>query len=159
MEVVAFIGHKGAGKTTFLCQLIPTLVARGYRVGTVKHVGPEVEPDTPGKDTFRHREAGAQKVLLYSEARAALFWDHNSEPVEEHIRQYMSELDFVLLEGFKGSAFPKIEIYRHGEPLAGRIPVVAVITAKPVRIPNGIPILLPDAELVADFLETEFLRS
>ncbi|MGQ9700357.1 MAG: molybdopterin-guanine dinucleotide biosynthesis protein B [Candidatus Bipolaricaulaceae bacterium] len=155
MKVVAFIGHKGSGKTTFLCGLIPALVARGYRVGTVKHVGPEVEPDTPGKDTFQHREAGAEKVLLYSAAHAALFWDHNSEPVEEYIRRYMSELDFVLLEGFKGSALPKIEVYRHGEPLAGRIPVVAVITAKPVRIPDGIPVLPLDPELVADFLETE----
>ncbi len=157
MKAVAFIGHKGSGKTTFICRLIQVLVARGYRVGTVKHVGPEVEPDTPGKDTFRHREAGAARVLLYSDVRAALFWDHEGTPVEEYIARYMADLDLVVLEGFKDSAFPKIEVYRSGEPLAGRIPVVAVITEKPARIPDGIPVLPPDPELVADFLESEFL--
>jgi len=157
MKAVAFIGHKGSGKTTFLCRLIPVLRARGYRVGTVKHVGPEVEPDTPGKDTYRHREAGAERVLLYSEAHGALFWDHEGEDVAAYIHRYMSDLDLVLLEGFKSEEFPKIEVYRTGEPLAGRIPVLAVITEHRARIPDGIPILPPDPEVVADFLESEIL--
>jgi molybdopterin-guanine dinucleotide biosynthesis protein MobB len=116
-----------------------------------------VEPDTPGKDTYRHREAGAERVLLYSEAHGALFWDHEGEDVAEYIHRYMSDLDLVLLEGFKSEEFPKIEIYRAGEPLAGRIPVLAVITEHRARIPDGIPILPPDPELVADFLESEIL--
>lgn len=157
MKVLAVIGHQGAGKTALICQLIPVLRARGYRVGTVKHVGPEVEPDTPGKDTFRHREAGAERVLLYSEHRGALFWDHQGDPVEAYLSRYMSDLDLVLLEGFKTSGFPKIEVYRSGEPLAGRIPVLAVVTDRPARVPDGTPILPPDPELVADFLETELL--
>lgn len=157
MRAVAFIGHSGAGKTFLICRLIPVLSARGYRVGTVKHVGPEVEPDTPGKDTFRHREAGAARVLLYSEVRGALFWDHEGTPVEEYIAKYMDDLDLVILEGFKHSAFPKIEVYRSGEPLAGRIPVLAVVTDRPARIPDGIPIIPPDPELLADFIETEIL--
>jgi len=157
MKAVAFIGHKGSGKTTFLCRLIPVLLARGYRVGTAKHVGPEVEPDSPGKDTFRHREAGAARVLLYSETRGALFWNHEGVPVEEYVARYMADLDLVLLEGFKDSGFPKIEIYRAGEPLAGRVPVLAVITDRPARIPDGIPTLPLDPEIVADFLETALL--
>lgn len=157
MRVVAFIGHQGSGKTAFLCRLIPVLLARGYRVGTAKHVGPEVEPDTPGKDTFLHRAAGAERVLLYSDLRAALFWDHAGTPVEEYLARYMGDLDLVLLEGFKGGGFPKIEVYRAGEPLAGRIPVMAVIAARSARLPDGIPVLPPDPEVVADFLESHVL--
>lgn len=157
MKTLAVIGHHGAGKTTLICQLLPILRARGYRVGTVKHVGPEVEPDTPGKDTFRHREAGAARVLLYSPRLAALFWDHPGDPVEEYIARYMNDLDLVILEGFKSSAFPKIEVYRSGEPLAGRIPVLAVVTDRPARVPDGTPVLPPDPELVTDFIESELL--
>lgn len=157
MKALSIIGHRESGKTSFICRLIPVLRARGYQVGTAKHVGPEVEPDVPGKDTFLHREAGAARVLLYSEAHAALFWDHDSQPVEEYIARYMGDLDLVILEGFKGSGFPKIEVYRHGEPLAGRIPVLAVISDKPARVPDGIPILPLDPEIVADFLESELL--
>lgn len=157
MRAVAFIGHSGAGKTVLICRLIPVLLARGYRVGTVKHVGPEVEPDTPGKDTFRHREAGAERVLLYSQRLGALFWEHPGNPVEDYISRYMDDLDLAILEGFKDSAFPKIEVYRSGEPLAGRIPVLAVVTDRPARVPDGIPILPPDPELIADFIESEVL--
>ncbi|MBC7220632.1 molybdopterin-guanine dinucleotide biosynthesis protein B [Candidatus Bipolaricaulota bacterium] len=157
MKVVAVIGHKGSGKTTFLRRLIPVLVARGYRVGTAKHVGPEVEPDTPGKDTQLHREAGAERVLLYSDLHGALFWDHDGAPVEEYLDRHMADLDLVLLEGFKGSHYPKIEIYRSGEPLAGRIPVLAVVSDRSVRVPDGVEVLPLDPEAVADFLEAELL--
>jgi molybdopterin-guanine dinucleotide biosynthesis protein B len=158
MKVVAFIGHKGSGKTTFLQALIPVLVARGYRVGTAKHVAPDVEPDAPGKDSYLHRRAGAERVLLYSDAHGALFWDHMGITVEEYIQKYMADLDLVLLEGFKESPFPKIEMFRAGEPLAGRIPVLAVITTRPAKVPDGVTIIPPDPELVADFLETEVLE-
>ncbi len=157
MKVVAVIGHSGSGKTTFLRRLIPALLARGYRVGTAKHVGPEVEPDTPGKDTYLHRQAGAERVLLYSEVHGALFWNHDGAPVGEYLERYMGDLDLVLLEGFKGSDSPKIEVYRGGEPLAGRIPVLAVISDRPVRVPDGVEVLPFDPEAVADFLEAELL--
>lgn len=157
MTVVAFIGHKGSGKTTFLRKLIPVLVERGYRVGTAKHVGPEVAPDTPEKDTYLHREAGAERVLLYSDVRGALFWDHAGVAVEDYLALYLADLDLVILEGFKGSDFPKIEVYRSGEPLAGRIPVLAVVADRPVRVPDGVDVLPLDPEVVADFLEAEVL--
>ncbi len=157
MKVIAVIGHKASGKTTFLRRLIPVLVERGYRVGTAKHVGPEVEPDTPGKDTQLHREAGAERVLLYSDVRGALFWDHEGVPVEECLEQYMADLDLVLLEGFKTLDYPKIEVYRAGEPLAGRTPVLAVVSDRPVRVPDSVELLPLDPEAVADFLEAEIL--
>ncbi len=153
MKVVAFIGHKKSGKTTFLRALIPVLQARGLRVGTVKHVGDDVEPDIPGKDTYFHRKAGAERVLLYSAAHAALFWDHRGVPVEEYLERYFGNLDLVLLEGFKGSSFPKIEIYSGGEPLAGSIPVLAVVTNRSPKLPDTVPLLPRDPEIVADFLE------
>ncbi len=158
MKAVAFIGRSGSGKTRFLSQLIPVLVARGYRVGTAKHVHPDVEPDTPGKDTHVHREAGAHRVLLYSTAHGALFWDHEAEPVEEVLPRYLGDMDLVLLEGFKESQFPKVEVYRSGEPLAGRIPVLAVISDRAVRVPDGVPVLPLDPEVVADFLEAEIVE-
>jgi len=157
MKVIAIIGHRASGKTTFLRRLIPVLVARGYGVGTAKHVGPDVEPDQPGKDTHLHREAGAERVLLYSDLHGALFWDHGGTPVEEYLQRYMGDLDLVLLEGFKASGYPKIEVYRAGEPLAGRIPVLAVVSDRPVRVPDGIEVLPFDPEAVADFLEGEVL--
>jgi len=157
MNVVAVIGHSGSGKTALLRRLIPVLVARGWRVGTAKHVAPDVEPDQPGKDTHLHREAGAERVLLYSDLHGALFWDHRGTPVEEYLQRYMSDLDLVLLEGFKASAYPKVEVYRAGEPLAGRIPVLAVVSDRPVRVPDGVEVLPLDPEAVADFLEAEIL--
>ncbi len=157
MKVVAFIGHKGSGKTTFICRLLPVLRARGYRVGTAKHVAPDVEPDHPGKDTHRHRLAGAERVLLYSEAHGALFWDHEGRDVAEYIERFLHDLDLVILEGFKGSPYPKIEVYREGEPLAGRYDVLAVVSQGPVRVPDGVEVLPWDPEAVADFLEQRIL--
>lgn len=155
MKAVAFIGHKGSGKTAFICELIPVLRARGFRAGTVKHVSPQVEPDSPGKDTHRHRLAGAERVLMYSDRHGALFWDHHGTDVSDFIRRFLGDLDLVILEGFKTSPYPKIEIYSSGEPLAGRIPVLAVITDRAVVVPNGIEVLPKDPEAVADFIEAE----
>lgn len=157
MRIVSFIGHKGSGKTALICKLIPVLNARGYRVGTAKHVGPEVEPDSPGTDSHRHRIAGAERVLLLSERLGALFWEHSGEPVEGFIDRFLGDLDLVILEGFKEGPFPKIEVYRVGEPLAGRYQVLAVVSPRPVRVPDGTKVLPPDPELLADFLEETLL--
>jgi len=155
MRGVAFIGHHDAGKTTFLARLVPALTARGYRVGCVKHVAPDVELDTSGKDSYLLAKAGAQRTLVYSDARGALLWDHPGEPVEAVLARHFSDLDLVLLEGFKDAHLPKIEVYRSGEPLAGRIAVLAVVASTPPRVPDGVPVLPHDPDVVADFLENE----
>lgn len=154
MKVVAFVGRKGSGKTRFICELIPVLRARGYRVGTAKHVSPGVEPDAPGTDTHRHRLAGAERVLLYSRRRGALFWEHGGDDVSGYIERYLGDLDIVILEGFKGSPYPKIEVHAEGEPLAGSVPVLAVVTERRVVVPDGVEVLPRDPEAVADFIET-----
>lgn len=159
MKVVAFVGNKKAGKTRFICELIPVLRARGYRVGTAKHVSPEVEPDAPDTDTYRHRRAGADRVLLLSQRHGALFWDHPGEALWGYIAKFLGDLDVVILEGFKASPYPKVEIYAGGEPLAGRIPVLAVVTDQRVIVPDGIRVLPRDPEAVADFIEAEVPES
>jgi len=133
------------------------LRARALRVGTAKHVAPDVELDTPGKDSYIHRRAGAERVLVLSDAGGALLWDHASLAVELDIERYMGDLDLVLLEGFKHSRLPKIEVYRKGEPLAGHISVMAVVAEGSPRIPDDVPVLPPDEEEIADFLETQLL--
>ncbi len=155
MKIVAFIGHKGSGKTQLICELIPILRARGYRVGTVKHVAPEVEPDRPGKDTHRHRLAGAERVMLFSDRHGALFWDHDGAELSGFLEKFLGDLDIVILEGFKRSPYPKIEVYSIGEPLAGEIPVLAVVTGRKVVVPDGVRLLPRDPEVIADFIETE----
>jgi len=155
LKVVAFVGRKGAGKTQLICELIPVLRARGYRVGTVKHVSPDVEPDSPGRDTHRHRLAGAERVLLYSSRHGAVFFDHDGRDVADFVARFLGDLDIVVLEGFKASAYPKIEVYASGEPLAGEIPVLAVVTGRKVVVPDGVRLLPRDPEAVADFIEAE----
>ncbi len=157
VKAIAIIGHHDAGKTTFLTRLIPALTARDYRVGCVKHVAPDVELDTPGKDSYLLAKAGAKRTLVYSDVRGALLWDHPGEPVDMVLARHFSDLDLILLEGFKDADLPKIEVYSSGEPLAGRIPVLAVVASGSPRVPDGVPVLPPDPDIVADFLEAEVL--
>ncbi len=159
MKAVAFIGHQNAGKTALIRELIPALGARGLRVGTAKHVAPDVELDAPGKDSYLHRRAGAERVLVLSDAGGALLWEHPELQVEQAVQEHLGGMDLVLLEGFKDSYFPKIEVYRRGEPLAGQLPVVAVIAAGRPRVPDGVPVLPFDAEEIADFLEAQVLHA
>ncbi len=158
MYAITFIGHHNAGKTALIRRLIPALRARGLRVGTAKHVAPDVELDFPGKDSYLHRRAGAERVLVLSDAGGALFWEQSELAVEQHVHRYMEDLDLVLLEGFKHSPLPKIEVYRKGEPLAGHIPVMAVVAEGRPRIPDDVPLLPPDEEEIADFLQTQLLE-
>ena len=164
IPVVSFIGHQASGKTTFLTALIPVLLERGYRVGTVKHAPHEESFDHPEKDSYRHREAGAEKTLVVGKAGCALFWDPlPGQPLEATIERTFKGFDIVLVEGFKHGPFPKVEVYHpsggvHAEPLAGRIDVIAVITEGRVALPDGVAILSPHSlEDIADFLERAFL--
>ena len=164
IPVVSFIGHQASGKTTLLTALIPVLLERGYRVGTVKHAPHQERFDCPEKDSARHRDAGAEKTLVVGKAGCALFWTPLSgRPLEATIEEAFRGFDVVLVEGFKHGPFPKVEVYRssgrgHAEPLAGRIDVSAVITDGRVALPDGVEVLSPRSlEDIADFLERAFL--
>ena len=120
-QVFALIGKQNSGKTTLLEKLIPALAARGVRVGTIKHHHGDIQMDTPGKDTWRHKQAGARAVLLSSPTGIGFIRDTPGDtPVEDLVSRYFPDVDLVIAEGYKGSTFPKIEVFRstvHAEPL------------------------------------------
>lgn len=151
----------GTGKTTLLTRLLPLLGARGLRVGLVKHAHHDFEVDTPGKDSYELRQAGANPVLVASRRRWALM----AETPEERdpglwelvARMGPYGLDLVLVEGFKHEAFPKIELHRPalGKPLIHpQDPaVIAVACDAPLPAPPPLPLLdLNRPEGIADFI-------
>ncbi|MDO9190620.1 MAG: molybdopterin-guanine dinucleotide biosynthesis protein B [Sulfurimicrobium sp.] len=121
MKVFGLAGWSGSGKTTLLEKLIPVMLARGIRVSTIKQTHHDADLDQPGKDSYRHRSAGASEVLLASSSRWVLLHELRGEQepsLNEHV-QRLSPCDLVLVEGFKQEAIPKLEIYRpgNGKPL------------------------------------------
>ena len=119
--VLALIGKPNCGKTTLLEKLIPALRRRGLRIGTIKHHHGDIQMDTPGKDTWRHKQAGAQTVLLSSPTGIGLIQDVVEDtPVEDLVSRYFQSVDLVIAEGYKWSALPKIEVFRskvYDEPM------------------------------------------
>lgn len=122
VPVLGFAAFSGTGKTTLLAKLIPLLTARGLRVGLIKHAHHRFDVDTPGKDSYELRKAGAERVLLGSRHRTALMVERreHAEPrLAELLEQFPDRgLDLVLVEGFKHERFPKIELHRPSRGLA-----------------------------------------
>ncbi|HUZ91881.1 MAG TPA: molybdopterin-guanine dinucleotide biosynthesis protein B, partial [Methylocella sp.] len=120
MRVIGFAGWSGAGKTTLIVKLIPYLNGRGFTVSTVKHAHHAFDVDQPGKDSYLHREAGAQEVLVASARRFALIHELRGaeEPSLAELLRRMSPADLILVEGFKRDAHEKIEVHRvaNGKP-------------------------------------------
>ena len=116
MRAFGFAGWSGSGKTTLIERLIPRLVARGLTVSLVKHAHHEFDIDQPGKDSFRHRAAGCTEVLVTSSRRWALMHELRGEP-ELALGDALTRLspcDLVLVEGFKASRLPKLEVHQAG---------------------------------------------
>lgn len=162
MNVVAFAGYSGSGKTTLVESLIPALKLRGLRVSVVKHAHHNFDIDHPGKDTHRHRQAGAFEVVVASDKRLALMREFE-QPASLTVHHLIAELyegvDWVLVEGFKNSDLLKVEVWRaeSGKPV--RYPqddfVVAIATDSPAQLPEATlrPVLdLNDADAVAQWL-------
>jgi len=111
--VLGLIGRPDCGKTTLLEKLIPALKQQGLRVGTIKHHHGDIQMDTPGKDTWRHKQAGAQAVALSSPTGIGFIQDAAEDtPPETLVSRFFQDVDLVIAEGYKGSVFPKIEVYR-----------------------------------------------
>ncbi len=121
--VLGFAAYSGTGKTTLLEQVLPLLRAEGLHVGMIKHADHQVEVDTPGKDSYRLRKAGAEQMLIASDQRWVLMHDYPEprEPRLETLLQTLQRqhLDLILVEGFRHLPFPKIELHRPslGKPL------------------------------------------
>ena len=120
MKVFGIAGYSGSGKTTLLEKLIPEFTGRGYKVSVIKHAHHGFDIDRPGKDSYRHREAGATEVLLSCNDRWALMHERRdeAEPTLNELLGHLSPCDLVLIEGFKQEPVPKIEVFRpeNGKP-------------------------------------------
>lgn len=162
MKVVCFVGSSGAGKTTLIERLIPAMKAHGQRVSVVKHAHHELEIDHPGKDTWRHREAGAFEVVAASPKRLVLMREFEL-PAELSVHHLIAELyegaDWVFVEGFKHCDLHKLEVVRPEAELPVQYPqdpfVVAVACDEPAKMqaPTGLPVLsLSDVTALVQWL-------
>ena len=143
MKVIGLAGWSGAGKTTLLTRVIPHLLKQGLRVSVIKHAHHEFDVDVPGKDSWVHRQSGATEVLVTSAQRWALMHELRGadEPPLPELLTKMSQVDLVIIEGFKRDPHRKIEVHRaaNGKPLlfpddpgiVGVVADVAVETALP----------------------------
>jgi len=120
MKMFGFAGYSGSGKTTLIEQLIPRFVARGLKVSMIKHTHHNFDLDKSGKDSFRHREAGASEVMLVCDQRWVLMHElrGDAEPGFEQQVANMSDCDLLLVEGYKATPIPKLEVHRtaNGKP-------------------------------------------
>jgi molybdopterin-guanine dinucleotide biosynthesis adapter protein len=156
MRIIGITGWSGAGKTTLMLKIIPLLTARGLKVSTLKHAHHMFDVDTPGKDSYEHRMAGATEVLIASENRFALMHELRGapEPPLEVLLGKLSAVDLVLVEGFKRAPHPKIEVYRaenNKPPLhPGNASIIAI--ASDTRFPDAErPVIdLQNAPAIAD---------
>lgn len=161
MKVVGFCGYSGSGKTTLVEQLISRLRLAGQRVSVVKHAHHHFDIDHPGKDSHRHREAGAFEVVIASDRRLAKIREYEVQgaPTVHQLLAELYEVDWVLVEGFKQADVLKIEIWRAETAKPVQYPndpyVVAIATDSPERLPQptGLPLLdLNDPDAVTAFL-------
>jgi molybdopterin-guanine dinucleotide biosynthesis protein B len=163
MKILGIAGYSGSGKTTLIEKLVPVLVGAGLRVSLVKHAHHKFEVDQPGKDSFRHRQAGCAEVLVSSSRRWALMGELRGEAeptLAEQLRRF-SPCDLVLVEGYKHDPIARIEVHRAGgdRPLLyPRDPhVIAVATDEPLE--TALPQFgLDDAPAIARFI-LEFVAS
>ena len=158
MKIVGFAGYSGSGKTTLLEQLIPRFVMIGQRVSVIKHAHHGFDIDRPGKDSYRHREAGASEVLISSGQRWVLMSElrGGAEPgLREQIRHF-SACDWILVEGFKREPIPKIEIWRKElakEPLFKNDPDIIAVACDEAPPDCDLPILsINDPDSIVEFL-------
>lgn len=159
MRVFGLAGWSGSGKTTLMCRLIPSLVERGHRVSTIKHAHHAFDVDKPGKDSYEHRAAGATEVLVGSATRFALMHELRGAPEPElgDLLARMESVDFVLIEGFKRTHHPKLEVYRSavGKPPLWPTDEAVVAVASDAALPDcPRPVLaLDDIAAIADLIE------
>ena len=158
MKVFGFAGYSGSGKTTLIEQLIPRFVARGLKVSLIKHAHHGFDIDKPGKDSWRHREAGCSEVLLTSDQRWVLMHELRGERepnLEEQI-DMLSPCDLALVEGYKtNDLIPKLEVYR---PATGKAPIHPeypniVAVASDAKVDTELPVQdINDPDAIAQFI-------
>ncbi|MBM4312114.1 MAG: molybdopterin-guanine dinucleotide biosynthesis protein B [Deltaproteobacteria bacterium] len=163
IPIVAIVGKSNSGKTTLIEKLLPELTKRGYRVATVKHHNHELEIDTPGKDSWRHKQAGAHTAFISTPRALGMVHSVDSDmgPVEIRDR-FIDDADLVLAEGFKMQSVPKIEVFRscmHAAPVsAGDDNLLAIASDTDLHI--GAPCCgLDDIERLVDIIENQVIKT
>ena len=140
IPVISFIGRSGVGKTTYLEKMIAELKRRGYRIGVIKHDIHGFEMDHPGKDTWRHAQAGADVVCISSSEKFAMIKKtHSDMPLDEIVAK-IDDVDIILVEGYKNHSARRVEIFRQAagrEPLGRPADIFAVISDIPLY--QGLP--------------------
>ncbi len=159
LPIVSVVGFSGSGKTTFIEKLIPQLNARAIRVGTLKHDVHGFEMDRPGKDSFRHKHAGAAVTVISSPRQIGMVKDVDHDHNPDDLKFLFNGVQIILTEGYKKQNRPKLEIYRQEmrkEPFClGDDSLIGVISD--VSLDLGVPFFsLDDAEGVAEFLISYF---
>lgn len=157
MKIFGFAGYSGSGKTTLIEQLIPQFVMHGLKVSLIKHAHHGFDIDRPGKDSYRHREAGCSEVLITSSQRWVLMHDLRGE--QEQSLQYqlkrLSPCDLVLVEGFKKEPIPKLEIHRAAmrQPLLQSDDPYIIAIASDTQVKSKVPLLdLNDPQQISEFI-------
>jgi molybdopterin-guanine dinucleotide biosynthesis adapter protein len=167
MKVFGIAGHSGMGKTTLLERLVPEIASHGRVVSLIKHSHKNIDIDRPGKDSYRLRESGCKEVLLLGNDRWALMHELRgaAEPPLDYLLDRMQHCDLVLIEGFKGGGFPKLEVWRAalGKPplWPGWPGIVAIASDAPGALPVGpttgpavTSLELSDTASIAAFVES-----
>jgi molybdopterin-guanine dinucleotide biosynthesis protein B len=161
VPIVSIVGKSGIGKTTLIEKLLSDLTRRGYRIATVKHDVHGFEVDQEGKDSWRHKKAGAHTVVISSPQKIALIRDVERDLTLEEIREkFIQDVDLILSEGYKKDVQPKIEVFRKGkykELLCTKTDhLIAIVSDQAFEV--GVPcFFLDDIKGVADLIEKTFL--
>lgn len=157
MKIFGFAGWSGSGKTTLIEQLVPRFVKKGLRVSLIKHAHHKFDVDHPGRDSYRHREAGCTEVAVVSEKRWVIMHELRGEAeptLDEQIRR-ISSCDLLLVEGYKHHAMPKFEVWRkdNAKPLLHPNDPHIVAIASDAEIETGLPRFdLNDYDGIGDFI-------
>ena len=166
-RIVAISGVKNSGKTTLICRLLEIFTEKGLRVAVLKHDGHDFEPDVPGTDTYRQLQAGAYGTVVFSKGKYMLV-KQQPQITEKELLEFFPEADLILLEGFKYSNYPKIEIVRKGnsaESVCNPKRLMAIATnldaeeREALSIPEDVPLFeLDNAKSIAEFILSDYFR-
>ena len=162
IPIVSIVGKSDSGKTTLIEKIIPELNRRGYKVATVKHDVHGFDIDREGKDSWRHKKAGAHTVMISSPEKMAMVRDVKEDiPLKELRGRFIKDVDIIISEGYKNEKHPKIEVYRkdvHEELLCSRKDLLIAI-ASDKEFDVGVPCLhLDDAQGITNIIEERFLK-
>lgn len=158
-HIISIVGRSQSGKTTLIEKLIPELKKRGYRIGTIKHAHHGFDIDKSGKDSWRHRHAGADTIIVASQGKIAMVKNDDCESLD-CLQDYFEDLDLIITEGYKRENKPKIEVLRaarHAELICKADQnLIAVVTDVDIN-PNVPKFGLEDIKELADLIEETFL--